>query len=126
MHEFAVTKLLFNEVKLYAEAKNAERVTDVYLAVGDLRGMLNEWVIKYFAYASKGSIIEGAKVHIQTIPGSVQCQNCGEVLPLTPEYMPTVCPNCGEEKMRMKSGTEFIITGIGIIEKGTGEPVCQK
>ena len=55
MHEFAVTKLLFNEVKLYAEAKNAERVTDVYLAVGDLRGMLNEWVIKYFAYARSQS-----------------------------------------------------------------------
>lgn len=117
MHEFAYTKVIYDRVRYYAEQKNAVRVTDVYLSVGELRAVYNEWVIRYFAYVGKGSITEGAKLHIETIPGTVQCQNCGEIVPVSLECMPSTCPKCGEQKLRFRSGNEFFITGIGIVDK---------
>ena len=85
MHEFAFTKVIYNRVRAIAEREGAERVTDVHLAIGELRGMINDWVARYFAYVGKGTITEGAEVHIETIPGSVRCEDCGAIAPMSLE-----------------------------------------
>lgn len=116
MHEFAVTKQLVKCVQQYADENEAEKVTDVYLKIGDLRGMVNDWVVRYFAYASKGTNIEGAKVHIETIPGRLVCQ-CGALTPLERGNMDAVCCACGGRNLRIINGTEFMLAGIGVVTR---------
>lgn len=115
MHEFAFTKVIYNRVRAIVEREGAERVTDVHLAIGELRGMINDWVARYFAYVGKGTITEGAEVHIETIPGSVRCEDCGAIAPMSLDDMPDACPKCGGAKLRLKTGNEFLITGIGLV-----------
>lgn len=116
MHEFAVAKQILNHVEKYAEAHNAKKVTDVYLVVGNLRGMVNEWVTRYFAYASKGTVVEGANVHIHNTQGSLLCIQCNNIMYLGPDHMPTSCEKCGSKEIQLRSGMEFRIIGITIEE----------
>lgn len=116
MHEFAVTKIILQHVQNYAEKNDAGNVTDVYLRIGALRGMINDWVERYFAYASKGTNVEGAKVHIQTVEGSLIC-SCGTIMPLAANSMPTECCACGGKDLRIRSGTEFDLLSIAITRK---------
>ncbi len=120
MHEFAVTKQLLNLVRKTAEENHAEKVTDVYLRIGALRGMINEWIVRYFAFAGKGTITEGAKVHIETVPGSLVCR-CGAVTPLSPGDLNAVCCSCGSKELRILTGVEFMLAGIGVSGSTQGE-----
>ncbi len=117
MHEFAISKTILSHVKAYADANNAEKVTEVFLKIGALRGMISEWVERYFAYASKGTNIEGAKVHINVVDGSVICNSCSNIMPIDRGNTPIKCSLCGGYGLKIRSGLEFDLLSICIIQK---------
>ncbi len=117
MHELAVAKRIVQWVVEYAEANGAARVTDIYMRIGALRGVIGEWVRRYCIYASRGTLAEGALLHIDRVPGSVMCR-CGAVTPLAPGHLDDVaCRECGCTELRLWSGREFTLVGICIQEK---------
>ncbi|MEA4858339.1 hydrogenase maturation nickel metallochaperone HypA [Solidesulfovibrio sp.] len=118
MHELAVAKRIARVVVDCARQNRAAGVTDIYLRIGALRGIIGEWVRRYFVYASRGTVAEGALLHIDRVPGSVICR-CGAVTPLEPGHLDDVaCRECGGTELRLWSGREFTLVGIGVREKG--------
>lgn len=115
MHEFGYVKMIHNRVRAVAEQNNAEAVADVYLDVGELRDLVLEWIERYFNYAGKGTITEGAQIHINMIPGTVRCFNCGAIIPVGKGNYVTKCPTCGGEDLRMNTGKEFEVSRISLI-----------
>lgn len=118
MHELVVTKQLLTQVLQYAKANEVLKVTAIHLKVGALRGIVDEWLRRYFAYASQDTLAQGAQLQIQRIPGSVVCP-CGVITPIELGHLDeAACQECGNRQtLRLWSGQEFILEGIEVLER---------
>lgn len=121
MHEFAYSKQIFKMVEAIAIRNNASRVTDVYIDLGSLKGAFTDWIQRYFNYISNGTIVEGAEVHINSIPGRIRCTGCGNVMEVKMYEYPETCDKCGAGDLQMISGTEFAVTSISIESDTDGD-----
>ena len=98
----------------FAVAKAAElgknKVTKIFITVGDSSGYSAESILLYFKDLSAGTICENAEVVITTVKASLECPQCGKIFPR--KLMAYACPVCGTEGMPGKIGTEISIDGI--------------
>jgi hydrogenase nickel incorporation protein HypA/HybF len=118
MHELPVVTTVLESVLSRARSENASRVVSVQLVIGGLHDLIPEWVQKYFAYASRGTIAEGASVNIITVPVICQCRKCGEnFLFHTERELPCRCPCCAAGEFTVATGREFELRGIEIIHE---------
>lgn len=63
MHEAGVTERILEVVVQHATDAHAQRVTDVYLEVGEGSGIDTESVELHWPLLSRGSVAEGATLH---------------------------------------------------------------
>ena len=63
MHEAGVTERILEIVVEHATQAHAQRVTDVYLEVGEDSGINTESVELHWPLLSRGSLAEGATLH---------------------------------------------------------------
>ena len=63
MHEAGVTERILEIVMEHAREAHAQRVTDVYLEVGEESGIDTDSVELHWPLLSKGSVAEGAALH---------------------------------------------------------------
>lgn len=117
MHELAMTKSILQKTLDYAERTEATQVETVILKLGVLRDLKAEWLQRYFAYISRGTIAEQAELLIETVPVSCRCENCGKVFPVDVHEIAVEdirCPECESKKYRLHSGNEFMLLGIEV------------
>ena len=65
MHEAGVTERILEIVVEHAKDAHAQRVTDVYLEVGEESGIDTDSVELHWPLLSKGSVAEGAALHFE-------------------------------------------------------------
>jgi hydrogenase nickel incorporation protein HypA/HybF len=63
MHEAGVTERILEIVVEHAKEAHAQRVTDVYLEVGEESGIDTDSVELHWPLLAKGSVAEGATLH---------------------------------------------------------------
>ena len=112
MHELPVTQALLDLVVERAAAAQAARVTDIYIEIGQLASYVDESVQFYWDIISGGTAAEGANLHFQRIPLSIQCTACGRSF--QPDGRTFDCPDCGSERVRVTSGEEFQLVGLDV------------
>jgi len=66
MHEAGVTERILEVVLEHATQAHAQRVTDVYLDVGEESGIDTESVELHWPMLSEGSVAEGATLHFNS------------------------------------------------------------
>jgi hydrogenase nickel incorporation protein HypA/HybF len=66
MHEAGVTERILEIVVEHAKEANAQRVTDVYLEVGEESGIDAESVELHWPLLAKGSVAEGSVLHFES------------------------------------------------------------
>ena len=116
MHELPVVKELLQTVLQYAEEEHAENVVSVHLEIGGMHDLVEEWVIRFFDYISRGTIAEGAKLTVQKNPVLIRCRGCGEGAVFDPHgHLEFTCPQCGSQEFDLINGNEFMIRNIEII-----------
>ena len=115
MHELAVTEELLKLVLKYAEENGAQRVVSINLRVGEMRDFTEEWMQRYFDYLSRGTIAEGGKIVLKTIPVKMECNECNATFGADIRQADINCPGCGSARSRVTAGNEFIIESIGVI-----------
>jgi hydrogenase nickel incorporation protein HypA/HybF len=104
MHELSIASALMEGVLKFADERQAGRVLEVRLAVGELTAVEHEQLRFCFAAISKETVAEDAELQIDSIKTVVQCPHCS--YRGTPKYwdeaqahyaIPTlVCPQCGK------------------------------
>ena len=77
MHELAITEGIMNAAVPAAESAGAKKILEIRLKIGELSGVLPEYIQYYFNIISKGTVAEGAKLVSQTIPVQIKCPDCG-------------------------------------------------
>lgn len=115
IHELAITESLLKIVLKHAEDNNAEKVVSVQLQVGEMRDITEEWMQRYFDYLSKGTMAEGAKIMIRTIPVTFRCEGCAHLFSADIRKGDPVCPLCSGRRGQVTGGNEFLIVSIGVI-----------
>ena len=115
IHELAITEELLKLVLKYAEENDAQRVVSINLQVGELRDFTEEWMQRYFDYLSHGTMAEGGKIVLKTIPVEMECNKCQAAFGADIKQAEINCPECGSTGCRLAAGNEFIIESIGVI-----------
>ncbi|MDP4088197.1 MAG: hydrogenase maturation nickel metallochaperone HypA [Bacillota bacterium] len=113
MHELAVTESIIRICCEEANRHKVQRVLEVRLEVGELKGLIPDCIQYYFDIASKGTPAEGARLIINKIPITMRCRNCGEESEAAPSINFT-CRNCGGKDFKMVKGNEFLIQSLEV------------
>ena len=102
MHEMSIT---MNVVEICEGHAGGRRVTDVVLEIGELSGLVPDSIEFCFEACSKGTLLEGARLRLEMIPGIGGCAVCGKQLPVASLFDP--CAGCGAFGLEIVSGQEL-------------------
>ncbi len=112
MHELSVTENLLELALKHAEPTQANRITDLYLVIGQLSSIVDDSVQFYWDFVSKDTLAEGARLHFKRIPTELLCLDCNK------SYLPgeeqLSCPYCDGIRVKILAGNEFRLEAIEI------------
>ncbi len=110
MHELTLANSLVELAAGHAASHGAARVARINIRLGELCGIARAL---YFCFgpATRGTLCEGAELHITEVPLTVQCDPCGGMKrPRTPFNLR--CPDCGCPARKVLSGREMELVSI--------------
>lgn len=113
MHELAVTESIVRICSEEVMRHGVERVLEIRLQVGELKGLIPDCIQYYFDIVSKGTPAEGAKLMINKIPVTLRCRDCGMEREVSPSIN-YACEGCGGKNFHMVKGNEFLIQSMEV------------
>jgi hydrogenase nickel incorporation protein HypA/HybF len=105
MHEMSICRSLLGIVVEQARRNEVNRVLEVSIELGALRGIVPEHLSYYFDFLKKGTVADGAALVVSMVPGEVQCEGCGARFAL--DERGYVCPSCASKDVEVVAGLEL-------------------
>ncbi len=113
MHELGVVFYVVRDVKQVAQENRVNRVASVTLQIGEVTGILHDYLTDCWNWARKKEpIMQDAQLIIRQIDAVSVCEDCGQEYP-TVQYA-KICPHCGSENTFLLRGNEFLIDEIAV------------
>jgi len=109
MHEMSITQSVVEICETHAAGR---RVSCVVLEVGELAGVVPESIEFCFEACTSGTLLEGAKLAIELVPGVGRCPSCGCEPPVKTLFDP--CPDCGAFGLTIVSGEELRVKELEV------------
>lgn len=110
MHELVIVEGILETVIPEVQKHNVSKILKIRLKIGDLSGVVPRCVHEYFDIAAAGTIAEGAKLEIESIPVRIRCSTCGYDGVLG--KVRYLCPSCGGTDFRITQGKEYYIENV--------------
>ena len=110
MHEYSLTKNIIQIVINAAAEHGANKVNAVALVIGENTGIIPDSVQLYFDMIAKGTVAEGAVLHVQTVRAEMYCPHCRKNF-IRPRFS-FECPACGELGAPTDVGNEFYVERV--------------
>ena len=114
MHELSITEQIAEIAIRHGEQNSAEKITDLYLVIGELSTVIDESVQFYWDMITENTICEGAQLHFERIPARFLCKDCSHEYSLQGGEL-SPCPQCGSSRMEILKGKEFHLDSINIV-----------
>jgi hydrogenase nickel incorporation protein HypA/HybF len=114
VHELPITEDILKITLAHAEKNGAKKVVRIYLVIGDLTDLIDEWVQRYFEYLAKGTIAAEAKLVIERVPITILCGACDKPFEVKKKDLDFNCPVCGQKGTELLKGREFTVKSIEI------------
>ena len=112
MHELSYLMKFINlaEQQLTTPAPVAALV----LEIGEMTGVLPEYLKRYYPEAVKGTVFEGSELVVEYIPVETECASCGRI------YHPDQengyrCPACNSADGQILKGRELVLKEIRLL-----------
>ena len=115
MHEIGIVRQLLRTVTAFAEENGIKEIHEVVVDCGELSLVIPEYVQELYPPVVKGSILENAKLTVNTVPGLAECDACDEIFNVVQHK--GYCPNCGSFEKTVLSGKDFTVREIIVPEK---------
>ena len=116
MHEMSIVGNVVKAVVMYAEEEGVERVAGVTLTVGALHDVVDDLMEKAFRFLARGTVAEGAYLHLNKLPLKVRCRECLTVHEANiRDRASLICPECGKQENDVVQGREFLIENIEVV-----------
>jgi hydrogenase nickel incorporation protein HypA/HybF len=115
VHELSIMQNILDIALEYAGKNNAGKITKINLEVGELSGIIPEWIQKYFNFVSEGTIAEKAELIIEKIPAKIKCKSCKKEFSYTSRDCNFWCPDCGAgSEIEILAGREYFMKSIEV------------
>jgi hydrogenase nickel incorporation protein HypA/HybF len=116
MHELPVIQSILDIVIKHAEMNDVSKVIKIYLKVGVLSDLEDQWMQQYFDYVAKESVAEGATLEIERVPARMKCNACSfEFEPDMKKDEKIVCPACGNERCNLIAGKNYSVANMEVL-----------
>ena len=116
MHELPVMQSILDIVIKHAKMNNVNKVLKIYLKVGVLSDLEDQWMQQYFDYVAKESVAEGAILEIERVPARMKCRACSfEFEPDIKKDEKIVCASCGYERCQLIAGKSYSVANMEVI-----------
>jgi hydrogenase nickel incorporation protein HypA/HybF len=102
MHELSLVQGIVDICEQYAAGRQVKAVT---LTIGALSGVVPEALDFCFEAATRGTLLEGARLEIERVAATGRCDSCGEISVIENYIDP--CPRCGGFPLELLSGEEM-------------------
>jgi hydrogenase nickel incorporation protein HypA/HybF len=109
VHEFSITQSV---VEICEKNAAGRRVSAVVLEIGALSGVMPDAVEFCFEACVQGTLLEGAILTIERIPGAGCCSHCGAEFQVRAYYDP--CPACGGYGVAITAGEELRVRELEV------------
>ncbi|MEZ5541312.1 MAG: hydrogenase maturation nickel metallochaperone HypA [Pseudomonadota bacterium] len=110
MHELSVCQALIDQVEAIAAEHRAREINEIFIEIGPLSGVEPPLLEQAFDIASAGTVADGAKLIVRTMPVRVSCRECGAITDALPSRL--VCGVCGDWRTQLVSGDELLLTSL--------------
>ena len=121
MHETSIALAVVDQIAERAKRDSHTAVRSVALRVGALAGVVPDALEFCFAQACADTVVQGATLHIETVPAEACCSGCaGSWTVGTPPDLR--CPLCGQAAAHLRTGRELQIAAV---EWGPADPTAQ-
>jgi hydrogenase nickel incorporation protein HypA/HybF len=105
MHEVSLIESVVALVNDERRKQEFSRVRVIRLQVGALGHAEPDALRFCFDAVAAGTIADGARLEIDTIPGQGWCSDCERTVLLEERF--AACPACGNRRVRMTAGDEL-------------------
>ncbi|MFD5778540.1 hydrogenase maturation nickel metallochaperone HypA [Streptomyces sp. NPDC058220] len=111
MHELSIATAVVAQVEEAVRTNGGGRVTSLRLRIGELAGVVPEALRFSFGLASEGTVLAGARLDVDTVPGRARCAGCGRESDVG---MPPLlwCDACARPLDELLSGRELEIAEV--------------
>ncbi|USQ86641.1 hydrogenase maturation nickel metallochaperone HypA [Streptomyces phaeoluteigriseus] len=131
MHEMSVALAVVDQVTEAAtRAGDVTAVRSVRLQVGELAGVVPEALAFSFELACAGTLLEGAELVTEAVPGRARCTPCAHewAVGMPPRL---TCSGCGGTHTELLTGRELQIVDVhwedgGPTHAPTREPISEE
>ncbi len=111
MHEMSYMIKFINMAEEAASDEPEATIKKLSVRIGEMTGVLPEFLYRYFPDASAGTRCEGADFEVDFVPVEVKCKGCGR------SYHPQrdngyCCPACGSKDATYLRGRELELVSI--------------
>lgn len=111
MHELGTVFYVITEVEKVCEENNLSTVGSVTLQIGEVSGIIPEYIRECWDWAVKKSeYMKDAELKIENLEAITYCEDCGGQYE-TVKYA-KICPYCKSEHTFLLTGNEYIIKEI--------------
>jgi hydrogenase nickel incorporation protein HypA/HybF len=107
VHEVAITRSIVEIAERAAREEGAAKVLSVTVEIGALSGVVPDAVEFCFEVCTKETLLEGAQLLIERIPGRARCLECAAEVPI--DTWSFTCPACGAFALERRQGEELRI-----------------
>lgn len=112
MHEMSLCEGILQVLEEEAGRQRYCRVKAVWLEIGALAGVEIEALRFAFDVVCRGTLAEGATLHVVDVPGQAWCLACAEPVQIRARYEP--CPQCGGHQVQVTGGDEMRIKELEV------------
>lgn len=110
MHELSVCQSLIDRAQAIAAEHDAERIVGVTVRIGPLSGVEPALLAHAFPLAGAGTLAQGARLVIESLPLRVHCDACDADTDALPNRL--LCGACGDHRTRITSGDELLLASV--------------
>lgn len=117
MHELGIVFYIIRDVKKVAEENNVKKVESVTIEVGEVSGVLTDYLEDCWNWAcAKEEVMKGCKLISEVYEAVTFCEDCKKEY-RTITYGKT-CPYCGSKHTYLVKGTDVTIKQIEVSDGG--------
>ena len=102
----AVESILKNAL----QRASGRHVKGIHLVIGELVNMTDESIRLSWNSTAKGTLAEGATLHIRRVSAELQCMACFQKY--HPDSAEFFCPRCGSVGAKVITGEEFSVERV--------------
>ena len=122
MHELGVISNLVDTSERLAGQNGIHKLGYIKVDVGEMSGVVSQFMKNLWKIGTKGSILEGAELIVNDIAAIVECGDCAEQFSLIARADETndkpCCPKCGSMNFFLvnEDCKEIVITELGAVD----------